>query len=260
MDQNHSNSLTPVNAVKTETRSVSNLGFKYSAHESGSTAELAMQTPPSQSVVDRGVANPDADVRPIPPRPTATKTVSHLPGKTTTAEKSITIQEANAHSSSLHSSGVVAKEKAMLPPPPVQKASEKKSPSLERMMPPPPRLPESSQPITNKVLLPLPRQKPQSVDSSAAAQDLNTGHMPPPPPTFDSTPISRQTEPPVPPPVTPGAQPVRSLASQSIRGLRPLPSPRPDPWTAFGWQRVPSKSKANSFSYLHVKTGLRQKK
>lgn len=249
MDQNSLNSLTSVNAVKTETHSVSDLDLEASAHKSGGTAELMMQTPPSQNVVDKGLANPDADARPVSPRPTATKNVSHLPGDTTAARKIVAMEDANTQSNSLRTSSAVVKEKSMLPPPPVQKASEKTSPSRERLMPPPPRIPESSQTMTKKVLLPLPRKNSESVDLSASAKATDTGHMPPPPP--------RQA---VAPSATSDARPFLFLPIQSIHDLRPLPSPSPEPWKAFGWQRVPSKSKANSFSYLHVKTGLRQKK
>ena len=57
----------------------------------------------------------------------------------------------------------------------------------------------------------------------------------------------------------------RDKVSAGTSVLRPLPSlkagatTKSPSWEACGWKRVPSKSKPNSFSYLHVKTGLRQK-
>ena len=211
-----------------------------------------MQTPPPQNTTDKDVANREVGVDLIPPRPTAPKTVLHLPGNTTTVDRITTTQEASMNRSSSHTTSAVARatEKSMLPPPPVQKAAASDNT-------PPPRRPESFQRMTTNTLLPLSRQKSEAVGMSTSAQEGQTGHMPPPPPFFNGAPTSPQTE----PPATSSAQPVHPLPPQSIHKLRPLPLRKTDaPWEAFGWKRVPSKSKSNSFSFLHVKTGLRQKR
>ena len=164
----------------------------------------------------------------------------------------------------------VALEAKKMPLPPYKSTEvDKCTPTQEGIMPPP-----SHPAITGvkniSMLPPPPRRKIEAVDTCTVTGE---GAMPPLPPRQLMTQATNMSII-MPPPshdhssgetaASHSTKIILSIPPQPMCGLRPLPSlkgrnAKAPSWETSGWKRVPSKSKPNSFSYLHVKTGLRQK-